>query len=178
MKDISYEQTQIIKILLDDRGYPLWELSELLNKKPSNVHRTLRQLKKLKIIHNIEKRPTTRPESNGEYPESPYYLEQNLQALDIMLSLIIDRGNPTDTAFRLLDIAHSNYIERMKAIHGDEVDKRLDMMKKSFELIKRNFSDNFRDPWKKSKSKSNGVGAPTQQSCGVCKAPPHEDGIR
>lgn len=151
MKSTSGEQTQIIGILLDDQGYPLWKLSELLDKEPGNLHRTLKHLKKLKIIHNREKRPTTRPGSHGEYPESPYYLEQNLQALDTMLSLIIDKEHPIDTALRLQDIATSKYIEKMSAKYGYEVDKRLETMKKSFELIKRNFSFDFRNVWEKSK---------------------------
>ena len=71
-KKFTKTQLEIIRILLDERGHSLSNISKILNKEESNLKRSLEDLKDRLVIHMGE--PRIPEGAKTTHKEWPYYL--------------------------------------------------------------------------------------------------------
>lgn len=154
----SESQIKVILILLDEKGHAGWELAEHIEVNESNLNPVLRKLERMGVIFegNIRDsaKPTTKPGTQrdnpkykrpktriGEYKEIPYFLNESLETLRIMIRELKGKKYPQiDAGFVLNIISRSKYIEEMiKKFEEDVYNSAIDELTKNFAFAKDDF---------------------------------------
>ena len=158
----SESQIKVILILLDENGHAGWELAEHIEVNESNLNPVLRKLERMGVIFEGNIRDSAKPKTKpgtlrdypkykrpktriGEYKEIPYFLNESLETLRIIIRELKGKKYPQiDAGFVLNIISRSKYIEEMIQKFGEDVYKSaIDELNKNFVFAKDDFYMNW-----------------------------------
>jgi len=131
---LTETQEKVLLILLDDKGHAGWDLAENLKMKDSNLNPILKELTRLGIIYQGEARKSRKQQRReGDYKEFPYYLNNNLDSLKIMIREIARGTKVWDTGFVLQITIKSKYIKSMREKFREDLTKTIaDELRESY----------------------------------------------
>lgn len=123
-KMLTETQVKVVLMLLDDKGHAEWELAKYLEVEESNLNPKLKKLVEMKIIHQGEARISkNKKKKNGDFKEFPYYLNDNLDDLKIIVHEIAQGKKAYDAGFVLGTFEDSKYIKNMRKKFKKQVNK-------------------------------------------------------
>lgn len=117
---LTESQFKTLLILFDNEGHAGWQLAAALGMEESNLNPLLKKLEKRKFIIQGKPRKSAKPKKReGDFKEFPYYLNNNLEILGIMMKEMCVTDRTFDIGFPLRIIQASNYIKSMRTQFKD-----------------------------------------------------------